>query len=149
MSISITWGLIARMDGILSAEPLMYCIHTNSHNFTWSPNPLCVMIVIHSLIRCPTVSQFMSQGFTPTHALLDLLLELLSWPCMPNYDILRIAVTTLSLFRFPFSVSVFRFHFPFPPFTVARTIQTVFLPLSTQGPPTTIGSNIKSQISFS
>ena len=26
MSISITWGLIARMDGILSAEPLMYCI---------------------------------------------------------------------------------------------------------------------------
>ena len=24
MSISITWGLIARMDGILSAEPLMY-----------------------------------------------------------------------------------------------------------------------------
>ena len=39
MSISITWGLIARMDGILSAEPLMYCIHTNSHNFTWSPNP--------------------------------------------------------------------------------------------------------------
>ena len=41
MSISITWGLIARMDGILSAEPLMYCIRTNSHNFTWSPNPLC------------------------------------------------------------------------------------------------------------
>ena len=39
MSINITWGLIARMDGILSAEPLMYCIHTNSHNFTWSPNP--------------------------------------------------------------------------------------------------------------
>ena len=79
------------------------------------------MIVIHSLIRCPTVSQFMSQGFTPAHALLDLLLELLSWPCMPNYDIVRIAVTTLSLFRFPFpfSVSTFRFHFPFPPFTVA------------------------------
>ena len=34
MSISITWGLIARMDDILSAEPLMYCIRTNSHNFT-------------------------------------------------------------------------------------------------------------------
>ena len=80
---------------------------------TW--HSLCVMIVIHSLIRCPTVSQFMSQGFTPTHALLDLLLELLSWPCMPNYAIVRIAVTTLSLFRFPFpfSVSTFRFHFPF------------------------------------
>ena len=28
MSISITWGLIARMDGILSAEPLMYRIRT-------------------------------------------------------------------------------------------------------------------------
>ena len=70
----------------------------------------------------------MSQGFTPTHALLDLLLELLSWPCMPNYDIVRIAVTTLSLFRFrfrfpfPFSVSTFRFHFPFPPFTVAQVM---------------------------
>ena len=38
MSISITWGLIARMDGILSAEPLMYCVRTNSHNFAWSPN---------------------------------------------------------------------------------------------------------------
>ena len=82
------------------------------------------MIVIHSLIRCPTVSQFMSQGFTPAHALLDLLLELLSWPCMPNYDIVRIAVTTLSLFRFPFpfSVSTFRFHFPFPPFTASCPI---------------------------
>ena len=40
MNISITWGLIARIDGILSAEPLMYCIRTNSHNFTWTPNPL-------------------------------------------------------------------------------------------------------------
>ena len=29
MSISITWGLIARMDGIFSAEPLMYCVRTS------------------------------------------------------------------------------------------------------------------------
>ena len=64
-----------------------------------------------SLIRCPNVSQFMSPvqspGFTPTHALLDLLLELLSisWSCMPNYElahIASIAVTTISLFRFRF-----------------------------------------------
>ena len=67
------------------------------------------MIVIHSLIRCPNVSQFMSQGFTPTHVLLDLLLELLSWPCPTTSlycNIVRIAVTTLSLFRFPFPFSV-------------------------------------------
>ena len=73
------------------------------------------------LTRCPNVSQFMSSvqspDFTPTHALLDLLLELLSisWSCMPNYlYYVPIAVTTISLFRFPFSVSVFRFRFPFP-----------------------------------
>ena len=39
---------------------------------------LCVMIIIHSPIRCPTVSQFMSQGFTPIHALL--LLSVYSCP---------------------------------------------------------------------
>ena len=38
MSFSIT---LVRMDGILSAEPLMYC--TNSHNFTQSPSPPLVM----------------------------------------------------------------------------------------------------------
>ena len=36
----------------------------------------------------------------------------------------RITVTTISLFRFPFppsvSVSIFRFHIPFPSFRVAR-----------------------------
>ena len=58
MSISITWGLIARMDGILSAEPLMYCMHTNSHNFTWSPNPLGTLNTggadgwIHGIAMC-------------------------------------------------------------------------------------------------
>ena len=65
------------------------CTGTTLKGRSWI-HGICIMLVIYSLIRCPNVSQFMnsvqSPDFTPTHALLDLLLELLSisWSCMPN-----------------------------------------------------------------
>ena len=92
-SFSITWGFLARMDGIVSAEhfnvlykmPQFYSV---SKSYTGSYNTegawLNTWHMYHGLhfIRCPKVSQFMSpvqsSDFTPTHALLlDLLLELL------------------------------------------------------------------------
>ena len=83
MSFSITWGLLVRMDGILSAEhfnalykqPQFYLVSKSSTGTTlkgrgWI-HDICIMAVTYSLIRCPNVSQFMSPGFTRTHALLD------------------------------------------------------------------------------
>ena len=89
MSFSITWGLLVRMDGILSAEhfsvlykqPQFYVVSKSSTGTTLKGHGwIHDMAVIYSLM-----SLVQSPGFTPTHALLDLLLELLSisWPCMP------------------------------------------------------------------
>ena len=60
------------------------CTGTLNAGGAWLDTWHMCHIIIYSLIRCPNVSQFMSPaqspGFTPTNdALLDLLLELLSW----------------------------------------------------------------------
>ena len=61
------------------------------------------VLYCYGSIICPNVSQFMSQGFTPTHALLDLLLELLpGLACLTSLYYVRIAET----FPFPLLVSV-------------------------------------------
>ena len=119
MSFSITWVLLVRMDGILSAEPFnvlykwpqFYSVSKSSTSTLntggeWLAAYVSWSSFIALAIRCPNVSQFMSPGFTPTQ-----------W-CTPRQDArapiptslyyVRIAVTTISIFRFsfPFSVSI-------------------------------------------
>ena len=54
-----------KMDGILSAKPFNV-LYKQAQFYS----VICVMIIIHSLIRCPNVNQSMSP--VQSHALLDL-----------------------------------------------------------------------------
>ena len=81
--------LSAEPFNVLYKQPQFYSVSKSSTGTlntggAWLDTWHMCHIIIYSLIRCPNVSQFMSPvqspGFTPINdALLDLLLELLSW----------------------------------------------------------------------
>ena len=81
----------------------------------------CVMIVFHSLIRCPNVMH----SYTCC---------LSSYPGLAYYVVLCMYCTMYVCsddpFPFPLSIFVFHFHFPFPPFTVAHSSVNLFQLLS-------------------
>ena len=107
---------------ILHNQPQFYSIST--------PLEECVWKLLSFIVSSP--SQFMSPGFTLTHALvlLDLLLDLQSFLTCTTlmYQVSTFAVTTISRFHFPFpiSVSTFRFSVYSRPIGWPNTIKTWF-----------------------